>query len=437
MAARRKIRQHGARERKLRLEQLETRALLAGNISVDVAGGNLIVRGDNRDNQVAILQLGSGEYAVIGFNGTEVEGEAEPFVVSGVNGNIDVDLKKGNDLLGVGNDVSGLIALAQALGFGDELGDAEALEEDLLDLLESADAPERLEVPRHLLVRTGDGHDGVGVSADIGRGVNVNLGNGDNTFALVNSTVEDNVIARSGSGADDLLVSVSLIDGVLDANMGNGVNSVTVSDTGIGKSAVIVSGKNSDYIDIADSAIEDNLIVRTGDGADEVYAHSHGAEGMVIDGLVDIDTGSQADYVELAGDVGRDVNIRTGSHDDEVFLLDLEIRKNLFVNLGAGNDDLWGEDVDVNGNAVLDAGSGHDEVEIEDDSEVGGKFTAIMGSGNDFLKICNSFAESAFLDGGSGNDELQSDLDLDDLPDGYTVKKFEFFSECEEEEEEE
>jgi hypothetical protein len=58
-----------------------------------------------------------------------------------------------------------------------------------------------------------------------------------------------------------------------------------------------------------------------------------------------------------------------------------------------------------------------------------------MGSVNDFLRICNSTAGSALLDGGSGQDELQSDLDPGSLPSGYTVKTLEFFSECEEVEE--
>src|SRR5688572_26321332 len=105
------------------LESLESRAMLAGDISVNVSGGNLIVRGDNAANQIAILKLGSGEYAVAGFNGTTVEGSADPFIATGVRGNIDVDLKSGNDLLGVGNDVAGLIALGQSLGFG-EIGRA-------------------------------------------------------------------------------------------------------------------------------------------------------------------------------------------------------------------------------------------------------------------------------------------------------------------------
>lgn len=445
MAVRRKNKQHGTnmqhgmRQRKLRLEHLETRALLAGNISVDVAGGNLLIRGDNGANQVAVLQLDDGAYAVVGFNGTEVEGEAEPFIVEGITGNIDIDLKKGNDLLGVGNEVSGLIALAQDLGFGGALGDAVALEADLLALLEDAEAPARLEVPRHLLVRAGDGRDGVGVSADIGRGVNVNLGSGNNTFALVGSTVEDNVIVRAGSGADHLLVLGSQIDGVLDANLGNGQNLVEIFGSSIGKTAVLITGKHRDIIAIVDSSIDDHLIVRTGSGRDDVLGLAGQGSGLAVDGNVDIDTGAHDDVVVLTGGIDGNVNIRTLGGNDVVELEELNIRKNLYVNLGTGHDGMFAGFTSIGGNATLDAGSGDDVITLLA-CDVAKVFVALMGSGKDVLNVFDSSAQRAILRGGSSSDTLN--YDNKNFADNVDVREFEkknliVLEEEEEEEEEE
>jgi hypothetical protein len=405
------------------LESLESRAMLAGDISVNVSGGNLIVRGNNADNQVAILKLDTGEYAVAGFNGTTVKGSANPYIAKGVTGNIDVDLKSGNDLLGVGNDVAGLIALGQALGFGAAIGDAAALQTQLETLLADAGAPARLNVPRNLIVRAGGGRDGVGISGDIGRDINADLGSGNNTLAIVNSRVGDDVIARAGGQNDLVLIQESKIDEMLDVHLGHGTNDLDVADSSIGQSAIVISGKNNDFVHFADVSIDDNVIVRTSSGADEVYVHSHDGVGIDIGGNVDIDTGSNADFVEVGeGSVGGSVNIRTGDHIDEVNLLDLQVRRNVIVLLGSGNDFLFADNVRVRGVATIDAGSGDDEVVLVN-SDVDKVLTAVLGSGRDRLSIFASSADLAVLIGGSDFDTLNGDDE--DFADDAVVVLFE------------
>src|SRR5438132_14412100 len=65
----------GYGHRTLKVEQLERRAMLAGNVSVSNIGGNLFVTGDNHDNAVLIQEVDDGDgkasthaYAVTGFN---------------------------------------------------------------------------------------------------------------------------------------------------------------------------------------------------------------------------------------------------------------------------------------------------------------------------------------------------------------------------------
>src|SRR5437899_10462883 len=65
----------GYGHRTLKVEQLERRAMLAGNVSVSVTGGNLIVTGDNHDNAVLIQEVDDGDgnanthaYEITGFD---------------------------------------------------------------------------------------------------------------------------------------------------------------------------------------------------------------------------------------------------------------------------------------------------------------------------------------------------------------------------------
>ncbi|MCU0877923.1 MAG: hypothetical protein MUF06_09080 [Pirellulaceae bacterium] len=420
-------------ERRLKLEHLETRAMLAGNVSVSVSGGNLLVRGDNSSNQIAIVQLDAGEYAVVGLNGTEVNGGTDPVVKSGVTNNIDVDLKNGHDVLGISNDID----------FLEELAYEEGLELPDLELPE--DAPECLTVPKHLNIKLGSGNDAAAVGAKVGLRINADLGSGNDALWVEGSKVGDDIIARGGSGHDYLYINKTKIAQMLDVNMGDGENGVYVDCTQIGESAVIRTGKNNDYVYVVESQIEDNLIVRTGSGHDGVIAGSiagmaeaegeasSGGYGIEVGNNVDIDTGSGDDYVDVSGDIDNLLKVSTGSGHDEVYMYYVDA-EDLVAVLGSGNDYLSAYGVHVHDDALLDAGSGNDVAYIRY-SEVDDVLTALMGSGNDFLEICESWADKANLDGGSGKDELRSDIP-DPLPSGVKVKNFEYFSECYDNEEE-
>jgi hypothetical protein len=447
-----------SRRRNLLVESLEGRAMLAGNVAVNPSGINLNIRGDNLDNQIGIVQLASGQYAVLGLNGTTVNGSSDPFVRSGITGNIEVDLRGGNDVVGIGNDIDGLVDIASDLGVvvdPDDIGLAE-------DLLDEAEAPEDFTAPKQLKVKLGDGHDAAGIIANVGLRITAELGSGDNALAIRNSLVGDDVIVRSGAGDDTVEVSETGIAQMLDVNLGNGFNRLLVFGSGAGESAVINTGSGGDLVVFDGCEIDDNMTLRTGNGNDTVVLENFEFEGMSVGENVDIDTGSGNDYFYINSDVGSDLKVKTGGGNDDGFidaseigrdltldtgdgndgdyyglsLFNVDVGRNLKVYLGQGNDSLNAFDVNVGREALVDAGNGRDFVSIEE-SAVNGLFTALMGSGNDFLRICDSVAAKAKLDGGAGDDDLESDLDPDDLPPGYSVKNFEEFFACEEEEEEE
>src|SRR5436309_15230410 len=113
LAPRRKSRRD-FRERKFFLESLESRTLLAGNVSVafDSTANALLITGDKKDNNVAITGDASGNLTLSGTN-TRFNGQSSLNLTDFLNnngvanfaGDIVIDLGKGNDTLNVTGNV--------------------------------------------------------------------------------------------------------------------------------------------------------------------------------------------------------------------------------------------------------------------------------------------------------------------------------------------
>src|SRR4051812_7018872 len=71
-------------------------AQAAGDVQVSVENGNLIIRGDNRDNHIILT-----EHSVTGRAGTTVNGERHIFIPEGVTNDINIEMKGGDDFVRV------------------------------------------------------------------------------------------------------------------------------------------------------------------------------------------------------------------------------------------------------------------------------------------------------------------------------------------------
>lgn len=82
--------------RTARLESLEARTLMAGNVTAAITeAGDLEIRGDSKNNIVAVTQFNSGIWKVQGLLGTKINGKnSEKFEYSG---GMDVSLGRGHD----------------------------------------------------------------------------------------------------------------------------------------------------------------------------------------------------------------------------------------------------------------------------------------------------------------------------------------------------
>ncbi len=320
------------RLRTLALETLESRALLAGDVSVDEVGGHLRIRGDDECNGILIAQLGDERYAVVGFEhdgeATTINGSTDPLIVRGVRRNFDIDLRDGDDLLGIGNDVELLAGLAEDLGFGDAL----------IDQAELPELPDqRLRIEGALLVRTSDGEDGVLLNANVRRNAVIRTGMKSDGVALANSRLKSDVILRTETGQDGVLIDNTTIDDHLHVNTGDDSDTLLIALSSIGDS-LLTTGTGRDLVGVTETEFERSLVLLTGEDNDEVVLN------LVAAQRIHVDTGSGRDGVQIG---------------------DTNVDGRLAVFLGSGNDGLTiaGSSAE---RALLRGGSGRDLLDVDD-----------------------------------------------------------------------
>jgi hypothetical protein len=422
-------------------------------LAVDVfrSGAHLFVRSttSNASEQVAIAQVDEGVYAVVGLNGTDIRNEddtlpdtgAEYKVITGINGNINVDLKGGDDILAVGNDFELLLDKFENVleGFAGAIGNADEIATEVTEDFTLTDG---FEVPRNLNILMGDGIDGVAIVADVGTEgpgeINADLGNGTfNGISIDPTTVSDDILLRAGRGDDQVDIFETTIAQMLIVNLGDGFNVMDVEETDIGHGANVLAGKHDDIVNFYNTHVELSLIIGTNAGNDEVL-FAGGVDGDIeagIDQNLNINTGSGHDDVHVGGEdvalihINGSALINTLSGNDEVDVLLADIGGDLVVNTLDGIDRVWigaeftnteegppvseGEaNVVVGDDLLINVGTGDDHSDNDAGVAISQVFVndtlnVTLGSGNDSLDIeLSAVVNSAFLNGDSGNDEF-------------------------------
>jgi len=443
----------GFGRRTMAVEQLERRAMLAGNVNVFVdGGGNLFIRGDNADNGVLVSQIGSGRYTVTGFDfgagsstATSINGSADgTLTFTGVKGDINIDLKKGNDALGVGNSPDDLEALADGCGFGIGLGSGSGSGSGSGDGSISSSVAEivvqpvegRFFAPRNLIINTGDGSDGVAVIADVKNSEVIITGNGNDGIAVGNvSTAESDVniggdlVVLTGNGNDDACVSFATIQGLLNVQTGGGNDEVSATEFDAGQ-VLMVTGNGNDSVNANAFDSDRTVVVDTGSGADSVLLSNFSAgQGFGPNeqrgaGYVTVVTGAGNDEAELTSFEADGVVVDTGGGNDgspavretPITVANATIKHQLTVVTGGGNDLVAITTVQAH-DIVVDTGSGNDGTETDPievaDVTVAGNLTVVTGSGNDQVYLHGGEATSSNIgrtvtvDTGAGNDVVE------------------------------
>jgi hypothetical protein len=355
------------KSRKLGVESLENRALLAGNVSVSVDGDVLRIVGDGQGNGVSVEQLDTNKFFVTGFglNGsnTTINGQLAGRVVSGVR-NIDADLNAGYDIFVMSNSAWRRNDLAQQLS-GGTAGPIQASPQAANPNTTNSVTTR---VAGDVTINTDEGNDGVGIGARIG--------------------------TRDSNG--------NIVDGVLTINGANGADRAIVERTEAFDDMLFDMGSGNDRVDANTVRVGDFLFASLGDGADRFNSNNaHGWHSQILGG-------NHNDVVDVRNfRMEQEVFVDTGSGNDRIYGAGVGGISISFVT-GDGADRIGVDGANSRGGATVDTGSGDDFVRLN------GVFVAdhagvFQGDGDDTLRVKDSTADSATLNGGAGFDRFFND----------------------------
>jgi hypothetical protein len=294
--------------RKLRLESLEQKQMLAGDVTVSVVNGVLTLQGDELDNQVAVSAgEAAGTFIIRGLDGTllhvgDAEGASE-LVVEGVRRGMVANMGAGNDALRI-NEASFRGNVAINMGEGDDrvaIGVVPEVAESSL----TTDGDAAIDLPsvqfgQNLVIRTGSGNDTVVINNTRGRGIlGLSTGEGDDTvrLGLSSETTEEaaelndevlvsfvhGVALDLGAGADGLFVN-QLRSGGFHANGGAGADTMRIN--GVKTHVMNVAGgagEDADSVVLNDVATR-MLTVNLGAGDDSLTLSGVKAQLALLNG---------------------------------------------------------------------------------------------------------------------------------------------------------
>ncbi len=261
------------------LAALESRTMLAGNVSAKLVAGNLYLTGDSEANEVYVAKTADG-VIVRGVNGTQINGASTDFVAypstATKNGSIIAALGKGDDRL--------------------QLDDFE-LDGDLI----------------------------------------VNAGKGNDKLGLSTATVHGLVNFVGGAGNDTFYSEGSTIDGYVMATLGSGSNLFATKSTHVKKSVTVSGSSGTDRISLDSTTIDQAFYTSLGKANDDIRL----SNGTTIDRVL-LSTGGGADLVQVVDSTVNDAfNAHLGSGDDNVVMGGTTEISGLFTIFGGRGSDVF------------------------------------------------------------------------------------------------
>lgn len=266
MPFRSKKRPARSRRRKLALNVLEDRRLLAGDVDADFAAGVLTITGDGAGNGVELVPGDNpGEYRVIG---TEVNGAATNVTGTGVFIDapltvVDVDLAAGSDTFTIrGASAANQLAIPAPVTIVDPSGF------NTFNVINAR-------ITGNLNITGGVDEDNVEIDGSTIIGdTTINLGEGNNTLMLVNNSILDGFLDfDSGADADSVFVFEAEIDGVVTIDTGAGHDKVVfgmTTDPTIGGDITINLADGNDRVILHDTDAKRTITINGGAGNNDV-----------------------------------------------------------------------------------------------------------------------------------------------------------------------
>ena len=185
------------------VEKLETRQMMAGDVSVRVTNGNLVVTGDNQDNEIYVFQTDDQSYTLFGENGTRINGlSGMPF--TGVTNDLRMNLRNGDNKLAI-----------LGMDAGDDVTIRTGRGNDTIIL-------ESVTIRSDLRIRSSRGDDTIFLMENVVHGAtHVNMAGGDDEFVSHKSTFVQSTV-NTGSGNDEFYLRDVTLHQPSDFKLGAG-----------------------------------------------------------------------------------------------------------------------------------------------------------------------------------------------------------------------
>lgn len=412
------------------METLETRSMMAGNVTASVSGGTLVIKGDIHANEIMISQTSStvGAYTITPIAGSNTKINSGVAAVNFLNVvRFDIRMNGGNDKVGIGNDLSVLADLFESI-----TDDPEAEPATLLAMTEGDEDPTEGNPDIVITTLFGDDDDAIDLEnpgftpeqmAQLPvkvRGLTtVDLGDGDDMLVAMVRSVS-NLVVKGGKGSDAVLSMLSSVgnlvintDPAKGDGMGNDLAAVVLS-TVRGDMAITTEGGDDGVLVLATTVT--NFGMNAGGPATATLTDN---DVVMIAGLraadnVGIQTEIGDDSIYVDDIIADTLRILSGLGDDEVevigaALLNLQIDTaggNDWVSVGGG-DDAW-RPTTIRRNLIINTGADDDQVEIDGGLlgvYIGWALDVRTGAGDDsFLLNHVNVGKSATIEMDSGND---------------------------------
>ena len=266
------------------MEQLESRTLLTGNVTVSLQGANAQLTGDSAGNDVEIV-VDNGSVVVRGLNGTTINNGTTAFslVPNGTTlaGRLDGALGAGDDIVTIGSGIT----------FN---RDVSLVVDDGADTLRVRGGVFRSNVN----IRGGDAANSVLIDNTTIDGNLAIFSRGEIVASLSSSTIHGDLFVLTGRGADSIVLQGVTIDRVTTFLTGRGDDDIVLQNSTLGGPLLILSGKGNDFVYVNSSSIAKLAVIATQRGNDtlQVLGGSSFGELLVFDG------GSGKDVANVGSD---------------------------------------------------------------------------------------------------------------------------------------
>ena len=273
-----------------RLERLEDRTLLAGDVTAQFIGRDAVLRGDAADNSIEIL-VDAGNVIVRGLDGTTVNGAATDFVlVSGsdrIRDDLRIFLGAGNDRLVVGNGLMIAGRLTIWAGAGDDrvaVADATVGDDVRIFGMSGSDtiSIQATTIRDDLKIRGGSGASLINVSDSIiGDNARIHGGSSADDIVVTGTTIRHNTRVFAGAGSDNIVMQNATVGRNLRAFAGAGNDVLMIDNSMVGDDARVFAGAGNDSVVSQASTVRDRFLAWGGAGGDAIEVDAASSAGRM------------------------------------------------------------------------------------------------------------------------------------------------------------